>query len=258
MNGRVILNQEVHRILFNQGRATGVIAKDTRTGTDTVYEGDYVFSTMPIKDLVRAFGEFSPPNVREVSEGLVYRDFITVGMLLRGLRIKENGSGSNTSLRDNWIYIQEPDVKVGRIQIFNNWSPYLVADSKTVWLGMEYFCNEGDTLWKSGDNAMKKLAYKELCDLGFIDKGKLIDSTVIRVKKTYPAYFGSYERFDEIRGFMDTIPNLFLIGRNGMHRYNNQDHSMLAAVTAVDNIIAGRTDKSNIWSVNTEQDYHEE
>jgi len=161
-------------------------------------------------------------------------------------------------VRDNWIYIQEPDVKIGRLQIFNNWSPSMVADANTVWLGLEYFCNEGDPLWSMADEELKQLGARELDEIGLIDRADVIDATVIRMPKTYPAYFGTYDRLSEIRACLDAIPNLFLVGRNGMHRYNNQDHSMLTAMTAVDNIIAGRTNKDNLWDINTEQDYHEE
>jgi protoporphyrinogen oxidase len=258
MAGKVLLKQHVHRILMERGCVIGVVAKDQDTGKDTTYRADYVFSTMPVKDLMRAFDGEAPVNVREVGEGLVYRDFITVGLLLKDIRIKENGDCGSKLLSDNWIYVQEPDVKVGRIQLFNNWSPYLVADPNTVWLGTEYFCNEGDALWELSDQDMQRLAVQELTILGFIDEKNLLDATVIRMPKTYPAYFGSFDRFGEIQGFVDSIPNLFLIGRNGMHKYNNQDHSMLTAMTAVDNIIAGCIDKNNIWEVNVEQDYHED
>jgi protoporphyrinogen oxidase len=161
-------------------------------------------------------------------------------------------------ISDNWIYIQESDVRLGRLQIFNNWSPFLVADPSTVWLGLEYFCNEWDEIWNLPDERMAELAQEELSKIGIIDKAEVVDSTVIRMEKTYPAYFGTYERFGEIREYVDRYENLFLIGRNGMHRYNNQDHSMLTAMMAVDNIVAGKTDKTGLWEVNTEADYHEE
>src|SRR5262249_48301592 len=145
---------------------------------------------------------------------------------------------------DNWIYIQEPGVKVGRLQVFNNWSPYMVSDDRHVWVGMEYFANEGDELWNKSDKAMLKFGIDELASIGIIDADDVIDGTVIRMKKTYPAYFGTYDRFNEIRDFVDRFDNLYLLGRNGQHRYNNQDHSMLTAMVAVENIIEGRTDKS--------------
>jgi protoporphyrinogen oxidase len=171
-------------------------------------------------------------------------------VLLKGLKVKE--------LLDNWIYIQEPDVMVGRMQIFNNWSPYLVANPDNTWIGLEYFCYETDDLWKMSDADTIKFATAEMAKIGIVEESDVLDACVIRVPKTYPAYFGSYDRFNEIRDYISQFDNLFLVGRNGMHKYNNQDHSMLTAMTAVDNIIAGRIDKSNIWALNTEMEYHEE
>jgi len=199
-----------------------------------------------------------PANVQEVSDGLMYRDFITVGLLLKDLKIKDAGSRGAKLIPDNWIYIQEPDVLAGRLQIFNNWSPWMVDDPAKVWIGVEYFCNKGDQLWSRTDEQLKQLAAEELVRIGIIDQSALLDSVVLRMPKAYPAYFGTYARFNEVRQFVDTFENLFLVGRNGMHRYNNQDHSMLTAMTAVENILAGRNDKSNIWDVNTEMEYHEE
>jgi protoporphyrinogen oxidase len=193
----------------------------------------------------------------EVSDGLIYRDFITVGILLNKLKIKDDRSLGKKLLSDNWIYIQEPDVMVGRMQIFNNWSPYLVADPGTVWIGLEYFCYETDAIWKQSDEEMIALAKSEVARIGIIDEEDFLDACVIRMPKTYPAYFGSYGRFNEIKDYVDKFENLFLIGRNGMHKYNNQDHSMLTAMTAVDNIAEGRTDKSNLWALNSEMEYHE-
>ena len=144
------------------------------------------------------------------------------------------------------------------MQIFNNWSPYLVSDPTKVWVGLEYFCDEGDELWRKPDDEMIAFAKDEMERIGIIRGSNVRDATVIRVEKTYPAYFGTYSRFKEIQDYIDQFENLFLIGRNGMHKYNNQDHSMLTAMTAVDNIIAGVTDKENIWAVNSEMEYHEE
>jgi protoporphyrinogen oxidase len=147
---------------------------------------------------------------------------------------------------------------VGRLQIFNNWSPFMVADPETVWIGLEYFCNEFDSLWQTADEELSKLGVRELETIGIVSAGDVLDTTVIRMKKTYPAYFGTYDRFPVIREYTDRFENLFLVGRNGMHKYNNQDHSMLTAMVAVDNIAAGVTTKDNIWAVNTEMEYHEE
>jgi len=196
--------------------------------------------------------------VLHVSEGLMYRDFITVGLLLKDLKVKEEKPGGQQLISDNWIYIQEPDVLAGRLQIFNNWSPWMVSDPGKVWIGVEYFCNEGDSLWNRSEQQMKELAVKELAQIGIIQESAVLDAMVLRIPKAYPAYFGTYGRFDEVRKFLDEFENLYLIGRNGMHRYNNQDHSMLTAMTAVDNILAKRRDKANIWDVNTEMEYHEE
>ncbi len=244
--------------LFTAGwRITAAEALHSGTGELRTFTADYFFSTMPVKELIRALQTDVPANVREVSEGLIYRDFITVGLLLRGLKIKEDSPRGSRLLSDNWIYIQEPDVMLGRIQIFNNWSPWLVADPANVWLGLEYFCYETDPIWQLSDADMVSLAKEEVAKIGIIDSDDVLDACVIRVPKTYPAYFGAYERFEEVKEYINQFENLFLIGRNGMHKYNNQDHSMLTAMTAVDNIVEGRTDKANIWALNTEMDYHE-
>ena len=188
----------------------------------------------------------------------MYRAFITVGLLLADMKLKEETPEGPCLLRDNWIYVQEPDVKVGRLQIFNNWSPYMVADPGRAWVGLEYFCNETDELWRLSDGDLLALAGAELERLGMIEAGAVKDGVVIRQPKTYPAYFGTYPRFPELRRFLDGFENLFLVGRNGMHKYNNQDHAMLTAMIAVDGILAGSTDKTAVWAVNTEEDYHEE
>jgi protoporphyrinogen oxidase len=180
---------------------------------------------------------------------------MTVGLLVKKLAIK-NPDGKK--VKDNWIYIQEPEVQVGRLQIFNNWSPYMVKDVKTTWLGLEYFCNEDDSLWKKTDQELKQLGAKELDQIGIIDQKDALDGVVIRTPKAYPAYFGSYEKIDALKEYVNDIPNLFLIGRNGMHRYNNQDHSMLTAIRAVRNIRFGLFGKENIWNINTENEYHED
>jgi len=261
LGGEVTTGLEIRKLYREGNRIRAVELFNAATGCTERMEADYFFSTMPVRDLVAALaagGTDVPTPVRETAAGLPYRDFITVGLLLSGLKVKPDADEGAALIRDNWIYIQEPDVLVGRLQIFNNWSPYLVADPTKVWVGLEYFCNEGDPLWTRTDEQLAALGREELSRIGIIEHGAVLDSTVIRVEKTYPAYFGTYEQFDQVRAYLDPIENLFLIGRNGMHRYNNQDHSMLTAMTAVDNIIAGITDKSNIWAVNTEQDYHEE
>ena len=196
---------------------------------------------------------------QDLADGLIYRDFITIGLLSKKLKIKNNTRTKtiNNVIPDNWIYIQERDVKLGRLQIFNNWSPYMVKDATNVWMGLEYFCNEGDDLWSKSDDELADLAIEELSMIDIVEKEDVLDHVVIRMPKTYPAYFGSYDRFQEIRDFVDGFENLFLIGRNGMHKYNNADHSMLTAMVAVENIIHGNKSKKNIWKVNTEEEYHE-
>jgi protoporphyrinogen oxidase len=257
LGGEIHTNCRVARVVTD-GWKVKAVETQTSMNDHIAFEGDYFFSTAPVLELMRAFDVPPPENVLEVSDGLVYRDFITVGLLLNSLKIHDETPKGKRMIRDNWIYIQEPDVRLGRLQIFNNWSPYLVADPKKVWLGLEYFCNESDEIWKLPDQQMVALATEELSRIGIIDAGEVLDSTVLRMEKTYPAYFGTYDRFGEIRDHVDRYNNLFLIGRNGMHRYNNQDHSMLTAMMAVDDIISGKTDKSGLWEVNTEMDYHEE
>ncbi len=229
-------------------------------GSRKLFEGDFFISTMPVRELAFAFGDALPSNVREVADGLLYRSFRTVGLLVKKLKLK-NSSGIPTVggiVPDTWIYIQEGDVKLGRLQVFNNWSPYLVKDlESTVWLGLEYFCDEGDALWSMPDDEMLSFASKELERIGVVDDSDVIDGCSVKVPKAYPAYFGSYKRLGEAREFFDKFGNLYLAGRNGMHRYNNMDHSMLTAMAAVDCIISGSSSKESIWSVNADQDYHE-
>jgi protoporphyrinogen oxidase len=257
MGGEIHTDCRAER-LITDGWQVKALETTNSTGDRNTFEGDYFFSTAPLQEIMRSFDVAPPKNVLEVSDGLVYRDFITVGLLLRSLRINDGTAQGKQLIRDNWIYIQEPDVQLGRLQVFNNWSPFMVADAANVWLGLEYFCNESDEIWKLSDARMVALATEELSKIGIIDAAEVLDSTVLRMEKTYPAYFGTYGRFAEIREHADQYENLFLIGRNGMHRYNNQDHSMLTAMMAVDGIISGKTDKNDLWEVNTEMDYHEE
>lgn len=256
--GELHLQKEVIGLETQNFQIRKVIFKDEK-GEIREEKADYVFSTMSVKDLIKAMSKKVPENIQKIAGNLQYRDFITVGLLMKKLKIQNHTKQKTLHdiIPDNWIYIQERDVKVGRLQIFNNWSPYLVKDLENVWLGMEYFCNEKDELWQLSDEEMKNFAIKELAKIDIISEKDVIDSTVIRMPKTYPAYFGSYEKFNVIRDFTDKFSNLFLIGRNGMHRYNNQDHSMLTAMEAVRNIIQKKNDKSNIWSINAEKEYHE-
>ena len=243
---------------YQAKRIERVQIRDLDSGNTHWQECDYFVSTMPVKFLLRMMDQ-APDEVKQVAEGLVYRDFITLGVLLKKLKKSKYTDGSETNLLpDNWIYIQEPDVQLGRLQIFNNWSPYLVAEQDTVWLGLEYFCNETDELWQMSEQDFTAFAIQELASIGLIDTDDVLDHTVQKVEKTYPAYFGSYDRFHEIRAYLDQFENLFLIGRNGMHRYNNQDHSMLTARYTAEAIVSGQIDREKIWSVNVDDDYHEE
>lgn len=257
-NAQIITKTTVMHINVEGNRIASVDTTDGN-GTHHTIIGDFFFSTMPIKELIRALSCEVPPEIRAISEGLVYRDFVQVGVLVNNLKVTEDaGNGKRRPITDNWIYIQESDVKVGRMQIWNNWGPGMVADPTKIWLGLEYFCNENDAIWSLPDEKIKELAANELEKMSIADKKDIVDSMVIRMPKTYPGYFGTYDRFDELSKYIDRFENLFLVGRNGQHKYNNQDHSMLAAMTAVDNIIAGITTKDNIWAVNTEMEYHEE
>jgi protoporphyrinogen oxidase len=253
--GEVLTGWRAEELELQDGRVRAVSARHAASGERRRWEPDWVFSSMPIRDLARAMRPAPPAEVMAIAEGLVYRDFVTVGLLLDELLLRERDGGP---VRDNWIYVQEPDVLVGRLQIFNNWSPWLVADRDKTWVGLEYFCDEGDALWSRSDAELLALAGEELERIAIARRAAVRDGVVLRMPKTYPAYFGSYDRFDELRAWMDARENLFLVGRNGMHRYNNQDHSILTAMVAVDNVAAGRRDKANLWEVNTEEDYHEE
>lgn len=257
--GKIIKNSCVKKISVKNGSISHISA-ETPDGAIQV-KADYYISTMPVKDLICGMGNTPPENVRKIAEALPYRDFITVGLLVNKIQL-ENKTHHKTLgdiVPDCWIYIQERDVKLGRLQIFNNWSPYMVKDpDNTVWVGLEYFCNENDEFWNMTDQEFIDYAISELEKIGIINKEDVLDSTRIKVKKAYPAYFGSYENFDEIKEYLDTINNLYCIGRNGMHRYNNMDHSMMTAIEAVKCIKENRTDKSAIWNVNTEKEYHEE
>ena len=252
--GEIHFGIQIDRINVEGNRIVSVEGVND-AGERTTFSGDYFFSTMPVRDLVRDLSAPVPAEVAEVAEGLMYRDFITVGLLASKLAVTEK---DGSPLKDNWIYIQEPDVVVGRLQIFNNWSPWLVSNPEKVWIGLEYFCNDTGPLWKLTDEEMAQFAIAEIARIGILKAKDVEDSHVVRVPKTYPAYVGSYDRFDIIRNYLDGFQNLFLVGRNGMHKYNNQDHSMLTAMTAVENIVNGVTSKDNIWAINSEVEYHEE
>ncbi len=257
--GELKMQTRVSGVHLTGDKVTSVTLQNTKTGATEHVECDYFFSTMPIKHLMGMMTPRVPSSVLEVAEGLSYRDFLTVGLLLHKLNVQEKGKAPAENVPDNWIYIQEGGVRVGRIQIFNNWSPYMVADhTKHIWIGLEYFVNEGGDLWIKPDQELIDMGIHEMEKIGFAQKEDLVDACVLRMPKAYPAYIGSYTQLGVVQDYVNKISNLFLIGRNGMHRYNNQDHSMLTAMMAVDNIQEGKTDKTNLWEVNLEMVYHEE
>lgn len=257
--GEIRMDTKVTAVWTEDGRVTGIEAE--HGGETETLDCDMFLSSMPLKDLVAGIkGCEVPEDVRRVAGGLPYRDFITVGVLARKLRIRNTTPARTWDGRvpDTWIYIQERGVKVGRLQIFNNWSPYMVSDYKgSMFVGMEYFCNEGDELWSMDKDAFMEMAVGELVKIGVADRDDVLDTTCVKVRKAYPAYFGTYGELGKVRDFLDRFPNLYCIGRNGQHRYNNMDHSMLTAMEAVRNIASGTESKDNIWSVNTEEEYHE-
>lgn len=250
--GEMLMNTTVIKInCDNQNNVISVTVNDGQKEYDI--ECDSLISSMAIKDLFNALNEVNA-EAGKLAIKLPYRDFITVGVL-----IKRDSLNSAVDIsKDTWIYVQEADVKMGRIQIFNNWSPYLVKNSEeNLWLGLEYFCNEGDEMWNMSDDAFTEMALGELYKLRIVDRGSVIDNTCCHVKKAYPAYFDTYKDFPVIREYLDKIPNLYCIGRNGQHRYNNMDHSMLTAIKAVECILGNNVSKNDIWNVNTENEYHE-
>ncbi len=253
MGGKVLLRRRVVGVHLDGTRVAAVTVRDEDTGAREMLCCDHVLSSMPVPELAHALNPAPPEPVRDAAGALEFRDFIVVGVLARRLRPRADGP-----LDDSWLYIQEPAVHMGRLQFYNNWSADMVADRGLQWLGIEYFCSVGDGLWNRADEDMKALAAEELDRLGIVDWEDVLDAVVVRVEKAYPAYFAGYARFPEVRAWFDAIDNLFLIGRNGMHRYNNQDHAMLTGMAAVDAIAAGRTDKSALWAVNAEAEYHEE
>lgn len=255
-NGEIHFEQQVISIEHNEQSISAVTTRSV-DGLTQRWGCDFLISSMAIKDLFASFAPPPPEPVLSVAAGLRYRDFMTLGLLVRRLRPRSDYSARLNLLPDTWIYIQEPGVKLGRLQIFNNWCPALVRDPNTVWLGLEYFCQEGDELWRMNDADFARFAAEELASIDLVDPADVLDSHLVRVPKAYPAYFGSYDRFSEIQSYTDTLENLFLVGRNGMHRYNNQDHSMLTAKLAAEAIMTGNLDKQAIWSINVEEEYHE-
>ena len=255
--GEIRFSHTLKNLSLSNGRISAIEIENTRTREIIPIEAEYVFSSMPLSELVATMGEQVPETVRFVASQLRYRDFITVGLVCRRFMLPNEPEGP---VRDTWLYIQEPHVKVGRIQIFNNWSPWMVKDPDTVWIGLEYFANKGDSLWSMNDEDCISLAKDELVRLGMAAKEDIIDGTVVRMEKAYPSYIGEgYERLGEIKEFLLSVQNLYPVGRNGMHRYNNQDHSMLMAMRSVQHVMDmdGTLSREEIWSMNTEEEYHE-
>jgi len=254
--GEIYLNTRLTHIYMddkNQVMSVGTDKGET-------FSCDYLLSSMPIRDLIRALPHV-PEDIQKISDGLMYRGFRTCGLLLKKMKLNQaqNENILSEMPRDTWIYIQEKGVKLGRVQIFNNWSPYLVKNFKeTVFIGLEYFCNEQDDLWQMSDADFIRFSGQEAARIGLIDTADILDSVSFKVPKAYPAYSGTYPEFAHLRAYLDTLPNLFVMGRNGMHRYNNMDHSMLAAMAVVEEIAHPTGNRDSVWNVNTDREYHEE
>ena len=241
------MSHSVERIEHEDGLVRAVVARDA-SGSEVVVRGSDVVSSLPIRQLVRILRPEPPAAVVEAAERLSYRDFLTVALMIKKRDV----------FPDNWIYVHEPGVKVGRIQNFKNWSPDMVPDQDTTCLGLEYFCFQGDELWTSPDDRLVSLATRELAALGMCSETDVFDGVVVRQERAYPVYDESYqENVEVVRRYLDEqLPNLHLVGRNGMHKYNNQDHSMLTALLTARNIAldAGY----DPWKVNGDAEYHEE
>ena len=258
MGGRIEKGCKVVRILTEGAEVKGVVFE--RNGKEETLEGDLVISSMPLKDLVEGMAD-APEEIRVIAAGLPYRDFVTVGLLVKKLNLKNETQLKTLSniVPDCWIYVQDTGVKLGRIQIFNNWSPYLVQNpEETVWIGLEYFCREGDSYWNMSEEEWVAMGTDELVKMGVISSAdEVMDSHREQVKKAYPAYFDTYAQIDTLIEWLNRFGNLYCVGRNGQHRYNNMDHSMVTAFETVKNILGGKSSKDNIWNVNTEKEYHE-
>jgi len=242
----VHLETPVKRLHHRDSRITAITVESQRGGSDRELPADHVISSMPLRDLLSSFSPSPPAEIREAASRLRYRDFLTVVLIVKQEKV----------FPDNWIYIHSPQVRVGRVQNFGSWSPEMVPDASTTSLGLEYFVQQGDDLWSSPDEALLELGARELAVLGLVSEHDVVDGTVVRMPKAYPVYDDAYkEVLVLIRGYLAGFPNLQVIGRNGQHRYNNQDHSMLAGMLAARNVVGETHD---VWAVNVEQQYHEE
>jgi len=260
LGGEIIMEACVKKIIKNdENKLTGITY--IKDGREVSLSGDYIISSMPVKDLVGGMNDV-PEEAARIAAGLPYRDYMTLGVLVPKLNLvnKTKMRTVGNIVPDCWVYVQDRRVKMGRFQIYNNWSPYMVKDLKnTVWVGLEYFVSEGDKFWVMTEKQFSDFCVKEMVKLGLISSpSEVIDTHMEKVKKAYPAYFDTYDEMDKLVAYLSSIPNLYCVGRNGQHRYNNIDHSMVTSFEAVKNIKNGITDKKNIWSVNTEQEYHEE
>lgn len=259
LGGTIIKNAKVTRVHKN---ANSVLTSLTyeKDGQELTMEGDYFISSMPVRDLVGGMNDV-PADAARIAAGLPYRDYMTLGVLVPKINLvnKTNIRTVNNIVPDCWVYVQDRNVKLGRFQIYNNWSPYMIKDLEhTVWIGLEYFVNEGDEYWNMTEEEFAKIGVSEMIKLGLIDSPDVVlDVHMEKVKKAYPAYFDTYDEIDRLVDYLSSIENLYCVGRNGQHRYNNIDHSMVTSFEAVKNILTGSKDKKNIWSVNTEQEYHE-
>ena len=258
MGGKILKKHKVVKINNSKNEIESLICDVD--GQKKEIKADIFLSSMPLKDLVCNMSSV-PKKIEHIANDLPYRDFVTIGLLVKKLNLKNetNIKTLNNIVPDCWIYVQEPNVKLGRIQIFNNWSPYMVnKPSENVWIGLEYFCNENDDFWNMSEKECTKFAISELVKIGIVNEEDILDSHREKVKKAYPAYFDSYNEIDKVIKYLNKFDNLYCIGRNGQHRYNNMDHSMLTAMKTVDNIIDNSSSKNDIWNVNTEQEFHEE
>lgn len=257
--GKILKNHKAVRLVKDENNHIKEVVCTTPEG-EVSFEADIVISSMPVKDLVAGMNDV-PEDMRTIAEGLPYRDYLTLGVLVPKLLLnnKTKHKTIGNIIPDNWVYVHDRGIHMGRFQIYNNWSPYMVKDlENTVWVGLEYFCYENDEWWNMSEDEFAKFAIEDMIKLGLIDSAdSVLDYHEEKVKKAYPAYFDTYERMDELTTYLNTIDNLYCVGRNGQHRYNNLDHSMCTSFETVKNILSGRTDKSNIWSVNTETEYHE-
>lgn len=260
MGGHIIMNAKVTRIQKNQDNQITAVVYE-KNGQEITIKGDILISSMPLKDLVCGMNDV-PPEELQIAKGLPYRDYMTLGVLVPKINLQNKTKLKTVSniVPDCWVYVQDRRVKMGRFQVYNNWSPYMLKDlENTVWLGLEYFVNEGDDTWNMTEEEFAKMGVEEMVKIGLIsDSSVVLDTHLERVKKAYPAYFDTYDNIDILIDYLKKIDNLYCIGRNGQHRYNNIDHSMVTSFEAVSNILSGRRDKSNVWSVNTEKEYHEE